>query len=127
MFYKLIEIDETTKYIQILKTPNQEILFSLNKLRKSSDYNFSESSKVLYLFENLKHSENIDDIFESLGVPLLNIANKCNHRFTTLSSGEYKGIPLYCLPKSYLQYITSKTYDNQIKEEINNILKKRFL
>lgn len=124
MFYKKIQPDETTVYIKLLSNPNTELKILIEKLKFFDKYNFREIFKNLYCFDDIENSENIDSLFEELAIPLLNISNK-NNNFLKLKTGEYKNIPLYCLPSDYLKYVIKNTYDEKIKEESIKILNKR--
>lgn len=128
MFYKkIVSKDKSSVYIIILnKNISNETYLLLERLKKSTLYNLSESSKTLYVFENFKDSENIDEIFETFGIPLMDIENKKKVKEVCLNNGEYKGLPLYCIPSKYLFHVFQTTYDKNIKEKIEVILKKRF-
>ena len=101
-----------------------ELKILIEKLKLFDKYSFREIFRNLYCFDDIKDSENIDSLFEELAIPLMNINNK-NNNFLKLKTGEYKNIPLYCIPSDYLNFLIKTTYDEQIKKESIKILNKR--
>ena len=128
MYYKIEKVEGDTFIKLLINKIDNETNKLFEKIEKDYKGGFIKSYFNTFRFVDLDlEPVQINNIFEKYGIPFIDTRKTNLNEYIFLESGEFKNIPLYCLPSYYLRYLVENTYDYKIKEYSQNIIKKRLL